>query len=195
MSDHMPKHLSDFNGGDDTRSVLSRVCTYWASLRRNGSVPARADMDARALGAALPHVFLAEMVTPRVARLRICGHRVEALLGMDMRGMPLSVLFTGEARAEVQHALEQVARGARVTLALEAERGFGLPRMTARLALLPLADAAGRCNRVMGVIEAEGEAGRTPRRFALARALPETEPPMQARPAAPVLRVIEGGRR
>ncbi len=195
MSDHMPKHLSDCNGGHEAGSILSRVCAYWAGLRRNGAIPARADIDARALGEALPHVFLAEMVTPRVARLRICGHKVEGLMGMDMRGMPLSVLFTGEARADLQDALDQVTRGARVTLALEAERGFGLPRMTARLALLPLADAAGRCNRVMGVLETEGEPGRTPRRFALARALAEAADAAPARPGIPVLRVIEGGRR
>ena len=195
MSEHMPKHASDCNAGLAADSMLARVCAYWTSLRREGTPPARADIDALALGDALPHVFLAEIVTPRVARLRICGHKVESLMGMDMRGMPLSALFTGPARTELQEALAQVVRGARVTLALEAERGFGLPQVSARLALLPLADAAGRCNRLMGVLETEGEPGRAPRRFALAHALTVSSADVPAKAESPALRVIQGGRR
>ncbi len=195
MVDHMPKHASDCNGETGATSIIARVSAYWSSLRRDGRLPARTDIDPKALGDALPHVFLAEIVTPRVARLRICGHKVETLMGMDMRGMPLSVLFTGAARDEVQDALAQIAHGARVTLALEAEQSFGLPQVTARLALLPLADLGGRCNRVLGVVVTEGETERGPRRFALARMLSELSDTTPAQVEPPALRVIEGGRR
>lgn len=184
--------LPDMTGSD----MVSQVTQYWDGLRCNGGIPARKDIDARALGAALPHVFLAEMVTPRVARLRVCGHRVEDLMGMDMRGMPLTTLFAGDARAEVMSAVGQVARGVRVTLALQGETGFGLPRMDARLALLPLADAAGQPTRVLGVLDVSGQIGRSPRRFVRATplALPVSADAVPPARRAPVLRVINGGR-
>lgn len=178
-----------------TYSTFARVCSYWASLRQDGSVPRRARIDPQALADALPDVFLAEIVAPHVARLRLCGHRIEDLMGMDMRGMPLSVLCQGDAREALAEALEQVALGARVILSLQAEDGFGLPPMQARLALMPLADEAGRITRILGVIERDGEAGRAPRRFALAKPLAQPDAVPQPARKPPVLRVITGGRR
>ncbi len=177
-----------------TFSAFARVCSYWADLRQQGAVPRRAQIDPQALAHALPDVFLAEIVAPRVARLRLCGHRIEDLMGMDMRGMPLSVLCQGDARAALAEALEQVALGARVTLSLQGESGFGLPPLRARLALMPLADEVGRITRILGVIERDGEPGRTPRRFALAKPVAPPEPTPQTARKSPVLRVITGGR-
>lgn len=178
---------------NSTHSLFSRVCTYWSGLRANGTVPRRSSIDPQALTDTLPHVFLAEIVAPRVARLRICGHKIEALMGMEMRGMPISVLFHGEARAAVADAVEQAAMGARVILSLQAEGGFGVPQITATLALMPLADDAGRITRILGVIEQRGEVGRAPRRFTLAKPVLDDMPAAPAK--RPVLRVITGGRR
>lgn len=174
----------------ETQSLITRVCAYWSGLRQNGTVPRRASIDPQALGAALPHVFLAELVTPRVARLRICGHRIEALMGMDMRGMPLSVLFQGAARDDLAEALEQTATGARVILSLQSDSGFGQPKAKATLALMPLADEAGRLTRLLGVLDQRGQITRMPCRFTLARPVFDDPAPLR-----PVLRVITGGRR
>ncbi|WP_071797053.1 PAS domain-containing protein [Natronohydrobacter thiooxidans] len=176
-----------------TPTLFARVCAYWSSLRENGTPPRRAAIEAQALADALPHVFLAELVTPRVARLRICGHRIEALMGMEMRGMPLSVLFVGSARDALAEAVEQTAKGARVILSLEAEAESGMPQISATLALLPLVDEAGRITRLLGVLDQRGETGRAPRRFTLARPVLDEPPAAPAR--RPVLRVIPGGRR
>lgn len=176
-------------------SIVSRVCQYWANLRRDGAVPRRSDVESRALADMLPHVFLAEIVTPRVARMRICGHQIEELLGMDMRGMPLSVLFRSTARPDIAEALEQVQMGARVILSLESETGFGQPQITANVALMPLADECGRITRVMGVIERQGEIGRSPRRFKLAKPVVKAQAPMPAPTKRPALRLIAGGLR
>lgn len=195
MTDFMPRQTTQINDLGASARPVSLVMDYWASLRQAGSVPSRAAIDARALGAALPHVFLAELVTSRVARLRICGHQIEQLLDMDMRGMPLSTLFAGAARADLTEALAQVARGVRVTLALQGEDGFGLPALNAKLVLLPLTDDAGQINRILGVLETEGRIGRTPRRFVRANITVQPDPSTIPAPASPVLRVIQGGRR
>lgn len=176
-------------------SMISRVCAYWTSLRENGDIPKRSAIDATALGAALPHVFIAELVTPRMAKLRICGHQIEDLQGLDMRGMPVAALFMNEAREHLGEALAQVSLGARVTLSLRAAGVTAQPEMTATLALLPLSDPAGGITRVMGVLERHGAIGHLPRRFTLAS--PQQRATQMQRPVAatrPSLRVIQGGK-
>lgn len=175
-------------------SAVAQVCAHWSALRADGKLPRRSDINPKDFGAALPDVFLAELVTPRVARLRICGHRVEDLMGMDMRGMPLSVLFDGKARAAVTEAVEQAGMGARVMLSLESVGSFSHKPLRATLALLPLADDTGRVTRILGVIDQQGEVGRTPRSFTLAEPVVEAKPERPVVAKRPALRVITGGR-
>ena len=195
MTEHLPTHGQKPEDGVNADSMISRVCTYWTSLRENGEIPKRSAIDASALGPALPHVFLAELVTPRMAKLRICGHQIEDLQGLDMRGMPVAALFMNEAREHLAEALAQVALGARVTLSLRAAGATAQPEMTATLALLPLTDPAGKITRVMGVLERHGAIGRLPRRFALASPIQRTT--QMPRPVAarkPFLQLILGGK-
>lgn len=195
MFDNLTKTNAAAPNPKSVGDVVADVTRHWSSLRAANQAPNRNQIDASAIAHALPHVFLAELVTPRVAKLRICGQHVEDLLGMDMRGMPLTALFQGKAREEIAEALEQVARGARVTLSLEGETGFGMPKLTAVLALLPLTDAAGQITRVLGVLEYAGEKGRTPRRFTLAQPLEAAAPiTPEKRAPRPFLRVLQGGK-
>lgn len=173
-------------------SAVAQVSAHWSSLRVSGDLPRRSALDPQALGSALPHVFLAELVTRRVARLRICGHRIEDLMGMDMRGMPVSVLFEGAARDAVMEAVEQASMGARVILSLESAGGFGCPPLKATLALLPLTDETGQITRLMGVLDRHGDIGRAPRRFTLAQSV--ADPVARRDVTRPVLRVIQGGK-
>ncbi|GAB4266577.1 MAG: hypothetical protein Kow0013_15800 [Pararhodobacter sp.] len=194
--------------------AVAAVQRHWEALRGSRVAPARTEIDPRPLAQCLEVMFVAELVAPHVARLRLCGQHLNDLLGMEPRGMPLGVFFRPEARSELDIALEQVAQGARVTLPLRAQGGFGRPALEAMLALMPLTDADGRMSRVLGVLESEGQIGRAPRRFGLgaparatvpARPLPEARTPSTLTPSArtpstrrpgrPVLHVIEGGRR
>jgi hypothetical protein len=175
--------------------VISSVYAYWSSLRDNGAVPKRLAIEAAALGAALPHIFLAEIISAQMAKIRICGHQIEALQGLDMRGMPVSALFRSSARHQLADALAHVALGARVTLSLRADGQMGQPQMTATLALLPLADSAGAITRVMGVLEQQGTIGQSPRRFDLATPTQMTTEHITTCSAKRVvLRVIQGGK-
>lgn len=193
MFDNLTKTNSAAPNDKDIGQVVADVTRHWASLRTANQAPNRNQIDASTIAYALPHVFLAELLTPRVARFRICGQRIEDLLGLDMRGMPITALFQGKAREEIAEALEQVARGARVTLSLEGETGFGVPKLTAVLALLPLTDTSGQITRVLGVLECKGDTGRAPRRFTLAKPL-DTAVAMPAKQQRPFLQVLQGGK-
>lgn len=170
------------------------ICRYWASLPRQGLAPDRMALDASAIAPALPHLFIAELVTPRVARLRVVGHKLEDLSGLDMRGMPLSVLFQAAARAELATACAQVSHGARVLLPLVAERGWGQPALSGQLTLLPLSDGPHGITRVLGVLEHQGKIGHTPRRFGIAAGTQVARDMPAPAPKAPALRVIMGGK-
>lgn len=173
--------------------AIAKVQAHWEGLRAGRIAPARAEIDPRPLAEALDVLFVAEMIAPGVARMRLCGQHLTELMGMEPRGMPLSVLFTPGARASLATALDQVAKGARATLPLRAEKGLGRPGLDGMLALLPLVDHTGAITRILGVLETRGQIGRAPRRFALAAPIAHASEAPRAK-GRPLLHLIKGGR-
>lgn len=122
---------------------LAQVRAYWEGLRQAGMPPARERLDPRGLGGVLDRVLLAERIGPGLAQVRMAGSGLEAFAGLDLRGLPLSCLFTADARPLLAQALERVFVDATVV-----ELDLGTDRQTAgdvvaQLLLLPLADQAG----------------------------------------------------
>ncbi|MDZ4312858.1 MAG: PAS domain-containing protein [Cypionkella sp.] len=161
-------------GGDrsgcssETLAALQLLRGYWEALRMDGGLPARAQIDPRGMADCLDKVFLIEQIAPGLARFRLAGMALNDLLGMDVRGMPLSALFEPVARARIGHELEQVfASPAVMEIWLEAERSVGRPALSGRMLLLPLAVAAAGPKLALGCLVTEGQLGRQPRRFAI----------------------------
>jgi hypothetical protein len=128
----------------------SQVRTYWEALRQGGALPARAALDPRGLNGVLDRVFLAERIGKGLAQVRIAGSALTDLAGTDLRGLPLSCIFTPESRPLLALALEEVfAAPAVVEIDLGSDRGrTGLA--IARLVLLPLQEEAD-CRQLLGV--------------------------------------------
>lgn len=149
------------------RRVVQQLRAYWEGLRRGRDVPARAEIDPRGIDGALEYAFILERVAPGMGRFRLSGMHLTDLMGMEVRGMPLTALFTPEARRRIADATEAVFQGPAVAeLMLTAEAGIGKPPMTARLLLLPMKSDMGDVTRILGCLVAEGAGiGRTPRRF------------------------------
>ena len=167
--------------------ALQEVRAYWQGLRNGGGLPGRASIDPRGMQGSLEHVFLIERIAPGEARFRLAGMHLTLLIGMEVRGMPLSVLFEPPARDAVQALVEAVFVGpATVELALEAERGIGRPALEGRMLLLPVIGDEGICDRALGCVVTQGEIGRSPRRFAISRQT--TAPIAPHQPAALVAR-------
>lgn len=174
---------------------------YWEGLRRGGSIPARADLDPRGMAGVLDRVFVGERIGAGLLRLRIAGMALADLAGLEMKGLPLSVLVLPEARERLAQVVQRVLDLPQAAeLELEAERGIGRPALRGRLLLLPLRSGGGGRDLVLGCLATEGETGRAPRRFAIARAveerlvLPEAafaEPPaLPPRPGRAHLRLV-----
>ena len=162
----------------------------WAALKGTRVAPLRAEIDPRPIASALSRTFIAALVAPRVARMRIAGTGLHDLMGMDVRGMPLTVFFAGAARDEVMRACAHVAQGGHVLLPLSAETGSGQAPMDGLLALLPLSTDGSHIDLVLGILETSGRVGAAPRRFRL-RAPQQVShaPPLpRTRPLLPALR-------
>ncbi len=157
--------LAAAEGGMRFRA-LGEVRAYWEALRKGRRVPARADVDPRGIENALEFAFIAERIAPGMARFRLAGMHLNDLIGMEVRGMPLSAFFAPAARKRIGEVIEEVFQGpAAAELGLLGETAIGKPPLSARLLLLPLKSDLGDVNRMLGCLMSEGQIGRCPRRF------------------------------
>lgn len=149
------------------RRISGELRAYWEGLRRGRLVPNRADIDPRGIDRALEYAFILERVAPGMGRFRLAGMHLNDLMGMEVRGMPLTAFFAPAGRKAIAEVTEAVFKGPAVAeIELTAETGIGKPPMKAKLLILPLKSDLGDINRALGCLVAEGgDIGRTPRRF------------------------------
>ena len=148
--------------------AISQVDAYWEALRDGRLMPKRAEVDPRGLESALEFAFILERIAPGVGRFRIAGMHLNDLLGMEVRGMPLTAMFEPGARDKVQETLLSVTDVPKMAdLMLSSDRGIGRPGLKARMWLAPLATDTGGPPRVLGCLQSIGQIGRAPRRFAV----------------------------
>ena len=147
-------------------SAISQVEAYWEGLRGARLMPKRSEIDPRGIESALEHTFVLERIAPGMARIRIAGSHLSDLMGMEVRGMPLTSLITPPCRRQINDLLEDVCqRPAVCELRLNAEVSVTKPQLDGRLLLLPLKSDLGDVSRILGCLVAQGELGHTPRRF------------------------------
>jgi hypothetical protein len=194
-----------FGGTGQATLGLAEVRAYWEGLRTGAALPRRDQIDPRGIAGALGQVLMLEQVAAGMARIRLGGATLTDLMGMEVRGMPLSALFDPMARAGLERVLAQVFTGAvAATLVLEAERGLGRPTLSGRMLLLPLLGDDGQPDLILGCVALDGGIGRTPRRFHIARvvtdalnaaakvpAFAEATVPYTAPKFAPYLRLVK----
>lgn len=147
---------------------VSEVRAYWEALRNGRPVPYRSEVDPRGIERALEYAFILERIAPQVARFRLAGMHLNDLMGMEVRGMPMTAFFTPAARPQVSSVLEAVFAGPQIAeLSLTAQTGRDRPAMEAKVVILPLKSDLGDVSRALGCFMAPGTIGRTPRRFDL----------------------------
>ena len=151
-----------------TFAAINQVDAYWEGLRNGRLMPERAEVDPRGMESALEFAFMLEHVAPGVARFRVAGRHLSDLLGMEVRGMPISSFIEPEGRAQFARALDKVVNTPQVAdICLSSPRGIGRPAVTARLFLAPLATGGVALPRILGCLQSEGQIGRAPRRFGI----------------------------
>lgn len=151
---------------DTGYAAIAQVEAYWEAVRGTRLLPKRSDIDPRGIEQALENAFVLERIAPGIARLRIAGSHLTSLMGMEVRGMPLTSFFTPASRSTISEQLEVVFQKPAVcTMDLLSPATTGRPAMEARMILLPLKSDLGDVSRVLGCFVTKGEPGLAPRRF------------------------------
>lgn len=151
---------------DEGFSALAQVEGYWEALRGDRLLPKRCEIDPRGIESALEYTFVLERIAIGMARMRIAGSHLNNLMGMEVRGMPLTSFIAPSSRTQMGEVLEEVfQRPAMCELHLCAEVGRKKPTMEGRMLLLPLTSDLGDVSRILGCFIARGEMGNKPRRF------------------------------
>jgi len=157
--------MSDYQS-ETGYAAISQVESYWEAVRGARLLPKRSDIDPRGIEQALENAFILERVTVGIARLRIAGNHLNQVMGMEVRGMPLTSFFTPAARAIVAEQLEVVFQTPAIcSFSLTSAAAAGRPALEARMILLPLKSDLGDVSRVLGCMVAKGDIGTAPRRF------------------------------
>lgn len=179
---------------DQTLTILGQLEGYWRGLCRPDGPPLRSDVTASAMTASLRYAFLAELVTPTTARLRVAGRELDLLAGLEVRGMPLSALFSVPARKVLGKAMQSMAEGpSLVDLPLSVPASLLRRAQQGRMLLLPLRDDQGGLTRVMGAIVLDEKVhGRAPVRLDIPEDQPVRIEPVPIRAAAPAKRPGNG---
>ncbi|MEM9497988.1 MAG: PAS domain-containing protein [Pseudomonadota bacterium] len=161
--------LHDANGSGPDQELVAFV-NYWHGLRQGGDVPLRSAIDPRGIDTLLSNAFIAEKVTPGLARLRIAGTHLSDLLGMEVRGMPLSSLIDPGHRTTLGDAMVDLfERPAQIFLSLRAPGSVRRGALTGSMVILPLRSDLGDVSRAVGCLVTSGTIGVTPRRFEITR--------------------------
>ena len=168
----MGQNGSTKDDGSTRFAAIREVRAYWDALCDDQDLPRREQINPRGMAGALHQVFMVERIAPGLARFRLAGTQISDLMGMEVRGMPLSALFDPAARARLAEVMEKVMTKRTIAeMDLEADRGIGRPALRARLILLPIKGTAGEADLILGCLACDGQIGRAPRRFVIARTL------------------------
>ncbi len=163
---------------------------YWEALRSDAALPLREAVSPNGLGGALENCFVVERIAPGMGRFRVAGSAVSDVLGIEPRGMPLTMLLEPVARGMLTRVLDEVFTTATaLDLTLEAERMIGRPHLAARMILLPVRGAMGEYHQAIGALALSGTIGRSPRRFGITRLRSEAldaQPSFIPAPARPM---------
>ena len=155
------------NRGDD--HPMAQVDAYWHALYSRGNIPKRHDIDPRGIDTALAHAFVVERVARSVLRFRVAGHALCDFMGMELRGMPLSALFSSMCRPDLLSVVPAIFdRPALCRMELSTDRNFLQGPLTARMTMLPLRGHTGEITHALGAMEIatpKRRPGKTPRRF------------------------------
>ncbi len=148
--------------------VLDQIEDYWDGLRTGSELPRRSDIDPRGLHGALESAFILERIAPGVGRFRVAGQRIWSIVGMEVRGMPLTSLFDAGSRSPVSAYLEDVLRGPSSTIlpikAVPIKRGRSI---VMKMLMLPLQGENGEIDRILGGIEPRQAVPQVPHRLRL----------------------------
>lgn len=156
---------------------LRAAITYWDSLRGNQIVPPRLSLDPAVMRPHLQNSAILEVARPGSIRIRLGGARLSALMGMEVRGMPLRAIFDLADRGRISDATEAALATPSILVAdavSPAPRFAPSPeaQLRTQIVILPMSDSTFSITRalyVMGQVEGPDHGIDGPHRWSLTR--------------------------
>jgi hypothetical protein len=133
-------------------SASRDLLAHWTERRRNGALPARADIDPVAIRNALGDVFILAADFVNEHRFRLAGTRVCALFGREMKGESFAALWDEKSRPAVKHMLEAIGRDKEGMVASVTGRTDDSDFVELEWLILPLAHQGHARVRALGVL-------------------------------------------
>ena len=144
--------------------ALAQVEAYWEALRDDCRLPTRDELMPSALDGAFEHGVLLDRVERGMFRMRFAGRHVVDLMGMELRGMPLSALIQPGQRFQVNDVLEEVmTRPTRASIDRIHQKGRG------KLLLLPMSPGTRGVAQALGCLVSDATTQDQPVRFEISR--------------------------
>lgn len=106
--------MSPQSGAPTILRAHEELFAYWSSLRRNGALPSRADLDPARIKRLLPTVSLTSVLrAPRDYRVRLAGTALYGLYGGETTGRRLCEVYSPSAADYWRRELDLVVAGRR----------------------------------------------------------------------------------
>ena len=115
------------------------VFTYWASMRREGRLPSREDINPFLLKRMLPTVSLVEIAADGDYRLRLAGTGLYNVYGREITGRTLNEVYAGPAAEYWREQLDKIRKERRPLVGCHNMSWRGAPHMSILWQRLPLA--------------------------------------------------------
>ncbi|WP_307347454.1 motility/cell cycle regulatory protein MopJ [Caulobacter ginsengisoli] len=135
---------------------------YWASLRRAGRLPGRADIRPEDLKRLLPTVSLIDVLPDGDYRLRLAGTGLYSVYGREITGRRLEDVYNSQAAEYWRKELDTVVREGRPGVGVHSMSWRGASHMSILWLRLPLASNGKDVDMILGydaVVGAQGDNG------------------------------------
>lgn len=123
---------------------------YWMKLRGARRVPARAEIDPRAIKRLLPDLFILDRSSRNQYPFRLAGTRICWLYGKELRETNFLSLWRGSSERQARETLEQCLRTASPATMYVIGETLDHRTLRAEIMFLPIADSRGNVTRLLG---------------------------------------------
>jgi hypothetical protein len=125
---------------------------YWNAVRNGKQAPRRTDIDPIAMKRWLASVFILQRLDRDHVIFRLAGTRLCSTFGREFREQNILAMFHGDCHRAVRSLLDEVVCGPYVGLAKVTAVTLDKREANGEMIFLPLADATGRIDRVLGCL-------------------------------------------
>ncbi|NWH09650.1 MAG: PAS domain-containing protein [Alphaproteobacteria bacterium] len=123
---------------------------YWTKLKGERPIPARADIDPRAIKRILPDLFILDRHARNRMTFTLAGTRLCWLFGRELRELNFLSMWTGSSERQVRETLEAALTSLSPAVIYAIAETHDHRTLRTEILALPIADSRGGVTRLLG---------------------------------------------